>query len=73
MAFYKYGQYLSLSSDAKFDVIWEPGAAPSYSGLYRCTGCEREVVGEASRKLPPQNHHQHTPSEGPIRWKLLVW
>jgi hypothetical protein len=22
--------------------------------------------------LPPQNHHQHQPSQGPIRWRLVV-
>jgi hypothetical protein len=22
--------------------------------------------------FPPQNHHQHNPAQGPIRWRLLI-
>jgi hypothetical protein len=22
--------------------------------------------------LPPQNHHQHSTSQGPIQWRLIV-
>jgi len=73
MAFYKYGSYLHHSDDSKFDKIYHPGSAPDHSGIFRCEGCGLEVVGEASRTLPPQNHHQHTTAQGAIRWKLLVW
>ncbi len=75
MAQYKYGKFLSqVSADTDaYDVIWNPGSQPINSGIYRCVGCGREVVGEKERTLPPQNHHQHTPVQGLIRWLLVVF
>lgn len=70
---YKYSQYLSQSSDAKFDTLHEPGEATPHSGIYRCEGCGKECTSVYSHPLPPQNHHQHESSQGKIRWKLAVW
>ncbi|PWV22291.1 protein L, partial [Cronobacter sakazakii] len=25
------------------------------------------------KTIPPQNHHQHTPAQGNIRWQLFVY
>jgi hypothetical protein len=72
MALYKNGQYLTKSEDAAFDKEYDPGSIPPHSGIYRCTGCRREVVAEESRSLPPQNHHQH-PGYTPVKWKLAVY
>jgi hypothetical protein len=72
MALYKNSQYLTQSSDAAFDKEYDPGSVPPHSGIYRCTGCGREVVAEESRSLPPQNHHQH-PGYTPVKWKLAVY
>ncbi len=73
MALYKYDGYVGKSSDAAFDKEHKPGEIPPHSGIYRCTGCGREIVAENSRTFPPQNHHQHTASQGLIRWKMIVY
>jgi hypothetical protein len=72
VALYKDGQYLTKSDDDAFEKIYDPGSTPPHSGIYRCTGCGREVVAEASRSLPPQNHHQHSNSTA-VKWKLVVY
>ena len=72
MAVYKDGTYFSQSNSSEFDVTYAPGDTPNYSGIFRCMGCNKEVVAEASRKLPPQNHHQHTANQGNIVWKLIA-
>jgi hypothetical protein len=73
MATYKYGQYLAKVDHAAFDTIHKPGTATPFSGVYRCMGCHAEVVSEKAKPLPPQNHHQHTPEQGEIRWRLVVY
>jgi len=73
MALYKYGNLLTQSQDAAFDAVHTPGQIPPHSGIYRCVGCGREVVGEHGRTLPPQNHHQHTVQQGAIRWRMAVY
>lgn len=72
MAFYKAQQYLSHNSDATFDVLYHPAQHTPYSGIYRCEGCGVEAVSTKGHPLPPQNHHQHTALQGPIRWRLIV-
>jgi hypothetical protein len=42
------------------------------SGIYKCTGCKKEITSNAGDPFPPQNHHQHTLSLGPVRWKLNI-
>src|ERR1700683_2979625 len=66
MALYKYGNYLTSSTDAAFDAEYKPGDIRPHHGIYRCTGCGHEVVSEAGNKLPPQNHHTHS-NGTPIR------
>lgn len=73
MALYKNSNWITLSTDAAFDKIYKPGDVPDHSGIFRCLGCGREVVAEQERKLPPQNHHQHTPGNGEIRWQMAVY
>jgi len=73
MALYKNGSYLKQSSDSAFDTDRSPGSATPHSGIYRCMGCGREVVSEDENPLPPQNHHQHAPGQGAIRWRLIVY
>lgn len=72
MANYKYQQFLSHSNHQAFDTITEPGQATPHSGIYRCEGCGENVVSTHSHPLPPQNHHQHTPAQGRIRWRLIA-
>lgn len=72
MAQYKYGTHLFQVSSAEFDKDYSPGERTAWSGIYRCMGCGREVVHTTGHPLPPQNHHQHTYSQGSIRWRLIV-
>lgn len=73
MALYKYADFLAQNQDAIFDQINSPGHVTPRSGIYRCAGCGREIVSEEAKPLPPQNHHQHTISQGHIRWQLIVY
>jgi len=49
-----------------------PGDTVPVSGIYRCLGCKREITSNDKDPFPPQNHHQHTTSQGSIKWKLNV-
>jgi len=73
MALYKYPQYITKSDSEAFDSEHKPGTKPEHSGIYRCMGCGHEIVAEESRTFPPQNHHEHTISQGAIRWRLAVY
>ena len=73
MALYKNEAYLAKSNDAAFDVIHTPGSATPHSGIYRCEGCGHEVASNERNPLPPQNHHQHSVSQGAIRWRMIVY
>ena len=73
MALYKRSSDVGSSSSDAFDKEFKPGATPDHSGIYRCKGCGREVVGEEARTLPPQNHHQHSQAQGPVIWRLAVY
>ena len=42
------------------------------SGIYKCTGCKKEITSNEDDPFPPQNHHQHSVALGAIRWKLNV-
>jgi len=72
MAYYKYSQFLEKMEHEEFDKLYEPGSAGGWSGIYRCHGCGKEVVHTHLKPLPPQNHHQHAPSQGRIQWRLVV-
>ena len=72
MALYKNGTYLTQNTSSVFDVDHKPGEVTPNHGIYRCTGCGHEIVSEAGRPFPPQNHHQHT-NGTVIRWRLLVY
>jgi len=72
MAQYKYSNYLSPSTDSAFDTLHKPGELTPHSGIFHCEGCGQEIVSESWKTMPPQNHHQHTYSQGEIRWRLIV-
>jgi hypothetical protein len=73
MAQYKYAQYLSLNQHSAFDDLNEPGTIAANSGIYRCENCGDEYACNKGNPLPPQNHKQHSPNRGPIRWRLIVF
>ena len=72
MAYYKYSKYLIKSDHTLFDQIFERGQTTPYSGIYRCEVCAKEETCIKDKPLPPQNHHQHKPNQGPIRWRSVV-
>jgi hypothetical protein len=73
MALYKDGHYLIPSTSTEFDALHKPGESVPHSGIYRCEGCGKEIAANLGDPLPPQNHHQHEPSKGDIRWRMIVW
>jgi hypothetical protein len=72
MAWYKDLKYLSEWDSEQFDKLHEPGSRGSYSGIYRCEACGKEIVHTKANPLPPQNHHEHDQGEGRILWRLIV-
>jgi hypothetical protein len=52
--------------------VYTPGAEVPVSGIYKCTGCKREVTSNKGDPFPSQNHHQHPAGAGDIRWELIV-
>lgn len=72
MAIYKNPKYLTQLLDSSFDKIHEASTLTPISGIYRCEGCGHEIVSVKYHRLPPQNHHQHKPEQGKIRWRLIV-
>jgi len=72
MALYKYSTHIQQSQHANFDKHYSPGDATPDPGIYRCVNCGDEIGIAKGHTLPPQNHHQHKPSAGPIKWQLLV-
>ncbi len=73
MAQYKYQQYLNHSNHSAYDALHSPGSNCPDSGIYRCEGCGHEIASNKNNPLPPQNHHQHSPAQGTIRWRLIVF
>jgi hypothetical protein len=72
MAEYKYSRFLTQGHSAEYDQAHQPGFSAPWSGIYRCVGCGKEDTCNQYDPLPPQNHHQHTPQQGAIRWQLIV-
>lgn len=72
MALYQNSTHLYQIVNPEFGKQFEPGSLTAWSGIYRCSGCGREVVHTVGKPLPPQNHHQHTLNQGRIRWVLVV-
>jgi hypothetical protein len=71
MASYKYRHLLSTSEDLVFDHDHPPGERAKLSGIYRCAACGREAVVKEADAFP--SDHSHTVTEGPVRWRLLVY
>lgn len=73
MALFKHGSLLFPSDGSAFDAVYHPGVPAPFSGIYRCTACGDEDACNKGYPLPPQNHRQHRPEQGAIRWQLLVF
>lgn len=78
MALVRSGKKIDIfEADTKFnsvfDTEYKPGETCEYEGIYKCTGCGKEATIAGGKTIPPQNHHQHTPAQGNIRWQLFVY
>jgi hypothetical protein len=73
MALYKNGTYLTQSQHSAFDETHSPGTIAQNSGIYRCVNCGDEYACNKGNPLPPQNHRQHAPYSGDIKWQLIVF
>lgn len=72
MAYYKYANKLTLSTDSAFDQVHAPGTRVPYSGIYRCRVCGWEASSTTADHLPPQGHHVHPAGMGAIQWQLVA-
>jgi hypothetical protein len=72
MAKYRESKYLSHSDSSIFTRTFDPGESAPYGGIYRCTGCNREIGIAQYHMLPTQNNHQHVIRALPIRWQPEV-
>jgi hypothetical protein len=72
MTLFKRSNDIEVSISPEFDKEYKPGETPIHSGIYRCRGCGREIVAEASRPLPLAEHPRHVPAQGTVRWRLAV-
>lgn len=73
MASYKYAHFLKENDSEAFDQLHPPGSIAANSGIYRCKNCGDEAACNKGQPLPPQNHRQHDPKLGDIRWQLIVF
>ncbi len=73
MARYKYAKYLKKSDSDAYDEEHKPGETCPNSGIWRCISCGDEIAANKGDPLPPQNHRQHDPEKGKIRWRLIVF
>lgn len=71
MGIYKNPNYIAKSDHSAFDDVHKPGAITPWSGIYRCTTCDVEVVSEKGKPLPPT--HAHKLQDHELRWKLAVY
>ncbi|WP_076998177.1 hypothetical protein [Variovorax sp. KK3] len=69
MAIFKEMRRVRPSSSKAFDRTFGPHMDAAYSGIYRCTGCEREIAVEGGRRFP---NHPHPPACPAILWQLIV-
>ncbi len=74
MAWFKDNTHLhcTTSDHEWWTKTYDVGVVAPVSGIYRCPGCGKEIAHNQDTKLPPQNHHQHDPNQGKVRWRLIV-
>ena len=71
MTYCKYS-YFSCTKMARNTKRPKAGTAAPFSGIYYCEACGGSITSLRSQSLPSQDHHPHTPAQGPVRWRLAV-
>ena len=72
MTYYKYTQFLMYEDGPDYDTTLKLGTSAPFSGIYYCEVCGGSITATRSQPLPSQEHHPHTATQGPIRWRLAV-
>lgn len=74
MALYNDSKFLTHNTEwVGWKSKYSPAEIVPHSGIYRCTGCKKEVTSNKGDKFPPQNHHQHGTNQGSIQWQMIVY
>jgi hypothetical protein len=47
-----------------FDTEYKPGETCEYEGIYKCTGCGKEVTIAGGKTIPPQTTTNIPPRKG---------
>lgn len=72
MPAYKHPQFFKHMTGPAFDNVYRPGTTVPLSGIYICPECGDEIASNKGTPFPPQNHHQHRPGAGLVRWQLIA-
>ena len=73
MAIYHDSSKLEPGEGEVFGQLYGPADTVPLSGIYQCKGCGKEIASNFGQPFPPQNHDQHTLTQGPIIWQLIVY
>ena len=73
MAWYKDDTHVKVFEGNVFDTDHRPATHAPMAGIYRCTGCGREVAVDSQQPLPDESHHHHSMNKGAVRWRLIVF
>ena len=65
-------QMTSKPTNEWWTHVYHPGTKVPVSGIYKCTGCKKEVTCNKNDPFPTQNHHQHPDTSVKIEWELIV-
>jgi len=74
VAWYKDKTAAVYAGEPEPGTIWQtdhnPGDEVPMSGIYRCTGCLKEVTSNRSDPFPPPSHHTHGLTA--VKWRLMI-
>jgi hypothetical protein len=73
MAIYKYVGFIGKLDLTAFDQLYNPGDRTPFTGIYRCEACGHEDARNTGDPLPPEDHAQHNPNQGAVKWRLTVF
>lgn len=72
MAVFKDPGLLLQSNHIAFDAVVHPGNTSAWSGIYRCTVCQREILVRLGEPLPDDTQHPHAAGQEAPSWQLVV-
>ena len=72
MTYCKYTHFLMFEDGLEYDTTYKAGTSAPFPGIYYCEVCGSSITSMGSQPLPLNDHHLHSPAQGPIRWRLAV-